>query len=355
MKPNPPAPASRPPQPAGKAGIAAFQPILALIQESRSQVLRAVNTALVDLHWRIGEYLCRRIQADGWGQGTVKELAVWLQERDPDLRGFSAQNLWRMRQFFEVYHQDEELSPLVRVLTWTHNLLILNKCKNREERAFYLKLAGQERWGKRDLERQIEGALFERTLTGTPKLSPALRERHPGAGTCFKDRYIVDFLDLPEAHSEQDLQKGLLRHLKHFLLELGRDFCFVGSEYPLVVGSRDFAVDLLFYHRGLQALVAFELKIGPFEPAHLGQLSFYLEALDRDHRKPHEAPSIGVLLCTSRDADVVEYALNRTLSPALVAEYQTRLPDRTLLQAKLEEFYAMLEQDPDPGARFSAP
>jgi predicted nuclease of restriction endonuclease-like (RecB) superfamily len=256
-----------------------------------------------------------------------------------------------MRQFFESYRHDPKLAALTRELTWTHNILIFNKCRTPQERGFYLRLAIRERWGSRELERQINGCLFERTLTGTPKLSPALRELHPGAGTCFKDRYVIDFLDLPEPHSEQDLQRGLLGHLKHFLLELGRDFCFVGSEYPLVVGGRDFSVDLLFFHRSLQALVAFELKIGAFEPEHLGQLSFYLEALDRDHRKPHESPSIGVLLCTSRNADVVEYALSRTLSPALVAEYQTRLPDRNLLQAKLEEFYAMLERDQEAGTR----
>lgn len=156
---------------------------------------------------------------------------------------------------------------------------------------------------------------------------------------------MVDFVNLPEVHSEQDLQKALLHHLKAFLLELGRDFCFIGCEYPIQVGTRDFAIDLLFFHRGLQALIAFELKIGEFEPEYLGKLAFYLEALDQFHRKPYEAPSIGVLLCKTRDADVVEFSLNRTLSPALVAEYQTKLPDKLLLQEKLEEFYERATQD----------
>jgi predicted nuclease of restriction endonuclease-like (RecB) superfamily len=250
-----------------------------------------------------------------------------------------------MKQFFETYQGDEKLSTLSRVLSWSHNTLLLSKCKSNEERGFYLHLAQRECWSVRQLERQIDGVLFERALTGKPKLSTMLREMQPGAEVCFKDRYLVDFLDLPERHSEKDLQRGLIAHLKDFLLELGRDFCFVGSEFPLKVGAKDFYIDLLLFHRGLQALVAFELKIGEFHPADMGQLSFYLEALDRDHKKPHESPSIGILLCKARDKDVVEYSLSRMLSPALVAEYQTRLPNKQLLQSKLDEFYTMAERE----------
>lgn len=324
-----------------------FQDILAFIQQSRFRALQSVNRELVDLYWRIGEHLSQRIQTDGWGQGTVAELAAWITTQEPGIRGFSAQNLWRMRQFVESYRGDEVLSPLVRELSWTHNMSIINKCKSMEERAFYLKLAIQERWSRRELERQMNGALFEQAILGIPKLSTVMKEAHPLAERFFKDRYLVDFVDLPEPHSERDLQKALLQHLKDFFLELGRDFCFIGCEYPVQVGRRDFAIDLLFFHQGLQALVAFELKIGEFEPEHMGKLAFYLEALDRYHRKPHEAPSIGVLLCKTRDADVVEFSLSRTLSPALVAEYQTKLPDKNMLQAKLEEFYEMVEREGD--------
>lgn len=340
---NPPSP-----QPAADSSFATVQhfgPILDLIRQSRGRALQAVNAALVDLHWGIGRYLSGKIREEGWGQGTVRDLAAWLQSREPGLRGFSAQNLWRTRQFFETYKDDEELSPLVRELPWTHNIIIINKCTSREERGFYLKMASRERWAKRDLERQIDGALFERVLAGRPNLSPPLRELRPEAATLFKDSYLVDFLDLPENHSEKDLQRGLVQHLKDFLLELGRDFCFVGSDYLIQVGGVDFHLDLLCFHRGLRALVAFELKIGGFEPGHLGQLSFYLEALDRDHRKPHEAPAIGVLLCKDRNADVVEFSLSRTLSPALVADYQTQLPDKGLLRAKLEEFYELAARE----------
>lgn len=323
-----------------------FQAILGLIQRGRQRVWTAVNLELVELYWRIGQYLSRKVAEERWGRGTVQRLAEWLASQEPGLRGFSASNLWRMRQFFDLYASDEILAPLVRQLPWASNLLILGRCKTPEERAFYLRLATEHRWPKRELERQLEGGLFERTLTGRPALSPALRERHPNAAAVFKDRYLLDFLQLPDEHVEHDLQRALVSNLKQFLLELGRDFCFVGEQFCVQVGTQDFFIDLLFFHRGLQALVAIELKVDTFRPAHLGQLQFYLEALDRDHKKPHEAPSIGVLLCKTRDQDVVEYALSRTLSPALVAEYETKLPDKALLQAKLDELYELIAIKP---------
>jgi predicted nuclease of restriction endonuclease-like (RecB) superfamily len=248
-----------------------------------------------------------------------------------------------MRQFFETYRRQPKLSPLVRELSWTHNLLIMSRCKRDEEREFYLRLAHREKWGTRELERQLAGALFERTVLAPTKLSAPLRELHPHAAAVFKDTYLLEFLDLPPEHSEADLQRAMVEKLKQFLIELGRGFCFVGSQHAVQVGGRDFSVDLLFFHRGLNCLVAFELKTEELPPEHLGKLEFYLEALDRDVKKPHERPSIGVLLCATKDHKVVEYALSRALSPALVAEYQTRLPDKKLLQAKLDEFYGLAE------------
>src|SRR5262249_48740726 len=180
-------------------------------------------------------------------------------------------------------------------------------------------------------------------VLGRPKVSPAVTQLHPNAPAIFKDSYLVDFLNLPEGHSEQELQVAIIMNLKRFPLELGRDFAFVGEQYPLQVGGQDFRLDLLFYHRELQSLVAVELKVDEFRPEYLGKLEFYLEALDRDVRKSHEGPSIGVLLCASKDCEVVEYALSRAVSPALVAEYQTRLPDKQLLQAKLHEFYQLAQ------------
>ena len=175
----------------------------------------------------------------------------------------------------------------------------------------------QEKWTRRELDRQFKSGLFERVVLNPAKASAALRQTHPEALSVFKDAYVVEFLGLPDEHEEADLHRGLVHKLKEFLIELGRDFCYVGSEFPLQVGKQDFALDLLFFHRGLNCLVAIELKVGRFEPAHLGQLSFYLEALDRDVKKLHEQPAIGVLLCANKDEEVVEYALSRTLSPAL--------------------------------------
>jgi predicted nuclease of restriction endonuclease-like (RecB) superfamily len=323
----------------------AFAEVVEMIQATRERTLAAVNTALVDLYWRVGEYISRKLETATWGEGVVEALAGYIARRHPGLTGFTRANLFRMRQFYDTYCNDEKVAPVVRQLPWSHNLLILSRCKRPEEREFYLRLAHRDRWSRRDLERQLAGALFERAMLNPPKVSSALRELHPGAEAVFRDAYLVEFLDLPDPHYEADLHKSLVRNLRHFLAELGRDFCFIGSEVLLQVGGKDFVLDLLFFHRGLSCLVAFELKIGEFQPEHLGKLGFYLEALDRDVRKPHEGPSIGVLLCASKDSEVVEYALSRSLSPALVAEYQTRLPDRKLLQAKLHEFYTLTERE----------
>ena len=317
----------------------AFNDVLNLIESAKQRAYRAANTELIDLYWAIGQYVSQKINTEGWGKNTVQLLANYIQLHQPSLRGFSAQNIWRMRQFFEVYQHDIKLSALLRELPWTHNLTILSRSKRPEEREFYLKMAIQERWSSRELERQFNTAFFERVVLSPVKTSPIVTRNYPEALNVFKDSYVVEFLNLPSEHNEADLHKGLLLKLRDFLLELGRDFCFIGSEYALQVGKQDFALDLLFFHRGLNCLVAIELKVTEFEPRDLGQLNFYLEALDRDDRKPHENPAIGVLLCASKDDEVVEYALNRSLSPALIAEYVTQLPDKKLLQAKLHEFY----------------
>jgi predicted nuclease of restriction endonuclease-like (RecB) superfamily len=318
---------------------AGFDTIVGLIQAARQRAYQAVNISLIDLYWQIGEHISRKIAAAEWGDGVVTQLAAHIAQTQPGLRGFTRPNLFRMRQFYEAYQGDEIVAPLVRQLPWTHNLIILGQSKRPEERAFYLRVAAQEKWSKRELERQFKAALFERVVLTPANVSPLTRQLHPGVQGVFKDAYMVEFLGLPDAHSEADLQRGLLEKLKAFLIELGRDFCFVGAEFPVQVGGRDFALDLLFFHRGLNCLVAIELKVGRFEPEYLGKLSFYLEALDRDVKKPHENPAIGVLLCASKDDEVVEYALSGSASPALIAEYQTQLPDKTLLQAKLHEFY----------------
>jgi predicted nuclease of restriction endonuclease-like (RecB) superfamily len=277
-------------------------------------------------------------QAD-WGQSVVKELAEYIAQTEPNLKGFSDKNLWRMKQFYDTYKDYPKLSTLLREISWTNNLIILSRAKTLEEKEFYLRLASQEKYSKRELDRQISASLFERTMLGNAKLSPVVREIHADIINCFKDDYVFEFIGLTDSHSENDLQKGLLGHMKRFILEIGKDFLFVGENYRLQVGNSDFYIDLLFFHRDLQCLVAFEIKADKFLPAHLGQLNFYLEALDRDVRKIHENPSIGILLCKDKDDTVVEYALSRSLSPTLVAKYQTQLPDKKMLQKKLNELF----------------
>jgi len=322
-----------------------FSEVLQNIQQARHKIFSQANTALIDLYWQIGLTISHKVQSEAWGKGVVTELAQYIAHNAPDVKGFSDKNLWRMKQFYETYQADEKLASLARELPWTHNTIIFSRCKSAEERTYYLTIARSDRLSKRDLERQIDAAQFERSLISA-KLSPLARELHPDIQQAFKDQYVLEFLGLPETHSENDLQTALIQHMKTFILELGSDFIFMGEQFRLQVGNQDFYIDLLFYHRGLSALVAFELKIGKFSPEHMGQLSFYLETLDRDVKKPHENPSIGVLLCRDKDDEVVEYALSRNLSPTLIAQYQLQLPDKKLIQAKLHELLAQgLEGD----------
>ncbi len=322
---------------------AEFPEILHIIKEGRSRAFQAVNIALTETYWAVGGYLSRKVTESGWGKGVVLELAAWLLANAPEVKGVSAQNLWRMKQFFDVYSVNEKLSALPRVLSWTHHCILLAQCKTSDERYFYAASAIRAGWSSRQLENEIRRSSFERTMLADLKLAPPARELHQDVTGTFKDTYLLDFLNLPDPHLEADLQTALLQNLRKFLLELGDGFAFVGEKVRIQVGNRDFELDLLFYHRDLQCLVAFELKTGQFEPSHLGQLSFYLEALDRDRKRPHENPSIGVLLCRRKDDEVVEYALNRHLSPALVAEYETKMIPRQLLQQKLHEWREMLE------------
>jgi len=328
---------------------AGFAEVVGLIAAAQQRAFQAVNTTLIDLYWQVGEYISRKIESAEWGDGVVPQLAQYIARTQPGQRGFTTRNLFRMKQFYEAYPDESIVSAVLTQLPWTHHLIIIGQSKRPEEREFYLRMAARERWSSRELERQFKAALFERVVLSPPKMSPALPQSHPDAQSVFKDAYALEFLGLPQEHSENDLHHALLNRMKDFLLELGRDFCFVGSEFPVQVGGRDFALDLLFFHRGLNALVAFELKVNEFEPEYLGKLNFYLEALDRDVRKEHEQPSIGVLLCASKNDEIVEYALSRSLSPALIAEYKTKLPDKKLLQAKLQEFYLQDASEEDEG------
>ncbi len=321
-----------------------FAEVLSHIKQARQKAYTQINSTLIELYWNIGRTISQKVKSANWGKGVVSELSLFILQNDPTIKGFSDKNLWRMKQFYETYSEDEKLATLWRELPWSHNRLIMT-LKSAEEREFYLRLTAKEKYSVRELERQIDSSLYERTMLGNQKLSAVLRELHPAIDNTFKDSYVLEFLGLPSEHSEGHLQKALTANMKRFILELGGDFIFVGEEYRLQVGNSDFFVDLLFFHRGLSALVAFELKIEKFKPDHLGQINFYLEALDRDVKKPHENPSIGVLLCSDKDDEVVEYAMSRHLSPTLIAHYTTMLPDKKLLQAKLHEIAQMFESE----------
>lgn len=347
-----------------------FSDIILLIKQSRGNAIKAVNTELINLYWNIGAYITHQLAQAAWGEKTVDELANYIQKNHPELKGFNRRGLYRMKQFYETYSgrpfvssvmtqlqipraeintnnstgvaklemEDIRESILAKV-SWTHHLTLISGTGSDEEREFYLRLCIRENHSVRELERQISSSVFERVMLGNANLSPALREIHPDISNSLKDSYVFEFLNLPEPHTEGDLQKGLLQQMKKFILELGKDFLFVGEQYKVQVGNSDFYIDLLFFHRGLQCLIAFELKNTKFKPQHLGQLNFYLEALDRDVKKENENPSIGVLLCKGKESEVVEYALSRSLSPTMVSEYKTQLPDKKLLQKKLHELF----------------
>jgi predicted nuclease of restriction endonuclease-like (RecB) superfamily len=321
----------------------AFQEIVDIIDRSRERVFRSVNRELIDMYWEIGRYISEKAKAGKWGKSIVKEFADFIQSHYEGIKGFSPQNIWRMKQFYETYANNEKLSPLVREITWSNNLLILVAAKNDEEREFYLRLSAKSNYSKRELERQIDSALFERTTISDEKNQLSI-ERNTGLAA-LRDSYVLEFLNIPEKHKEKELRKAITGNLRDFILEFGRDFTLVGEEYRVQVGNTDFNIDLLFYNRELSCLVAIELKIGRFKPEHLGQLEFYLEALDRDVRKSNENPSVGLILCSKKDDEVVQYALSRSASPALIADYQTYLPQKGLLENKLRELRELAEAE----------
>lgn len=239
------------------------------------------------------------------------------------------------------------MSPLVTQLSWTNHLTIMSACKTMEERIFYMTLCARERYSKRELIRQIDSGYYERYMLSQNPVAPAITEAKKATNNIFLDNYVLDFLDVPESVSEHDLQKSIIRNLKDFILEIGKDFTFIGEEYRVQVGNHDYYIDLLFYHRGLSCLVAFELKIGEFKPEYVGKINLYLEALDREVKKENENPSVGIILCAAKDDEVVEFALSRSLSPTMVSEYTLKLIDKRLLQKKLKEYIELAQNYED--------
>lgn len=373
-----------------------FENIIKLIEEARSRAFSKVNVELVLLYFNVGKIVSLKVDDGVWGEGTVDELAKYINTKLPNLSGFNRRGLYRMKQFYETYSDSEFVSPLatqletyfnsiedsakmssllaqlkeskskstkvsavrtqlaeVDILTdkfvssvmtqisWTHHLMILSKTKSPEEKLFYILSTIKEKLTVKELERQLNSAVFERTIVGNKFVSSLMTQLPTGI---FKDPYIFEFLDLPEIHSENDLEKALIKNLQKFIIEIGKGFAYMGNQFRLQVGNKDYHTDLLFYHRDLQCLVLFELKIEEFKPEFLGKMNFYLEALDRDVKRPNENPSIGVLLCKGKDTEVVEYAMARNTSPAMIADYETKLISKKILAEKLHQLVEQLSK-----------
>jgi predicted nuclease of restriction endonuclease-like (RecB) superfamily len=357
-----------------------FKQIVLLIEEARNRAFHKVNEELILLYFKVGNIVSEKVSAGAWGDNTVEELASFIQDNYPGLKGFNRRGLYRMKQFYETYSSPEFVttlltqleayfaenkdhtkvsavqtqlnrldllkeklvSSLLTQISWTNHRLILSKTKSAEEKFYYLITTIRERYSSRELERALNSAQFERVMLSNPIVS-ALRTQLPQ--NLFKDPYIFEFLDLPDAHSEKDLEKALILNLQKFILEIGKGFTYMGNQFRLQVGNKDYYTDLLFYHRDLQCLVLFELKIQEFEPEFLGKLNFYLEALDRDIKRPFENPSIGILLCKGKDTEVVEYAMARNTSPAIIADYETKLIPKKVLANKLHQLVEQLTKD----------
>ena len=300
-----------------------------------------MNEELIFLYWNVGEYISEQLESQKWGSSYVDELASFISENCLGVKGFNRRGLYRMKQFYETYKGNEFVSPLVTQISCSNHLLILSSTKTEEEREFYIKLCLKEKYSKRELQRQIDSGYFERYMLSSEKLEPipvtnAIKNN-------FLDTYVLEFLNLPEKFSEHELKKAIIANLKDFILEIGKDFTFVDEEYRVMVANSDYFIDLLFYHKGLACLVAFELKIGAFKPEHIGKMNFYLEALDREHKKNNENPSVGIILCASKEDEVVEFALSRSVSPTLISEYTLKLIDKKLLRQKLHELTEMAD------------
>ncbi|MDD5687385.1 MAG: PDDEXK nuclease domain-containing protein [Elusimicrobia bacterium] len=305
------------------------------IISARQKAYQAVNRQLVELYLSMGKNIYEKVELAKWGERIIETVASDLQKEFPDTRGFSSKNLWRMKQIYETYKDNEKLSTLLRELPWSHNVLILHQTKTIEEKEFYIKTYINEKWSFRELERQIDSSLYERYMLSrkTDKLVPHTKEKDKTL--LFKDEYMLDFLGLKDNFPEKNLQKAIVSNLKQFFLEFGKYFTFVGEEYKITVGDQDFKIDLLFYHRVLKCLVAVELKIGDFKPEYVGKMQFYLTALDEKTKLKDENPSVGLVLCKSKNDEVVRIAISKAISPVKVATYKTKIIDKNLLKRKL--------------------
>ncbi len=364
-----------------------FGEVIDIILKHKSRASRAVNEELLLTAWHVGGYVSAKLKSEEWGSKVVSQLSEYIRSQRPDIKGYSRRSIYNMVMFYDEYSSEtfivtvekylnaefvqpvpaqlgmppifpsQEATAIVQALpaqsvqprtgqmpkilkltTLTNHVEILCRCKSNEERLFYILYANKEHLASRELQRCISNQTYTALLGSKGNMSKGLLEAYPNAPVMFKDTLFVDFLNLPRKHSESKLRNGLVEHMKQFILELGKDFIFMDQEYRLNIGASTFKADLLFFHRGLQALVAVELKKTKFHPRDLGQLEFYLEALDRDVKRSNENPSIGIILCPEADRVVVEYAMSRSMSPTMIAEYKRILIPQERMQQQLNEF-----------------
>lgn len=319
--------------------------ILDVIKRHRENAYRKVNEELVMMYFEIGKYLSEKVASEKWGTKVIKNIAEEISKTNPTLKGFDRRGLYRMMQFYETYKDNEKVSTLLSQISWSNNLTILSRTKTMEEKEFYIRMCIKNNYSARELSRQIASSYYQRYMLSNGGALESIEKTINDddiPATRILDQYSLEFLDLPNNYLEKDLKKAIVNNLKDFILEIGKDFSFVGEEYRVQVGQSDFYIDLVFYNRTYSCLVAFELKIDNFKPEYVSKMSFYLEALDRQEKKENENPSVGIILCASKDAAIVEYAMSFNSSPIAVAEYSTKLIDKKLLENKLIEYKKLL-------------
>ena len=325
-----------------------FSEVINMIETRRNNAYRKVNEELISLYWDFGKYISEKGNEEKWGNKIVDRLVEFMKREYPALKGFNRAGIYRMKQFYETYKENKIVAPLVRQISWSHNVMILGATNSMEEKEFYIKMCVKNNYSKRELDRQISSGYYQRYMLSDGKANQSLlkvegEDDYPN--TRLLDTYSLEFLDLPNEYSEKDLKKCVISNMKDFILEIGKDFTYVGEEYRIQVGNEDFYIDLLFYNRALSCLVAFELKIEKFRPEFISKMDFYLEALDRKVKRENENPSVGVILCAGKDEEVVEFAMSRSLSPTMVSQYTLKLIDKKLLQNKLKEITNIVEEN----------
>lgn len=365
--------------------VSDFQAVYNIIQTHRQRIAKRIDTESLTMLWEVGGYISRKLSNAEWGEAVVKKLAEYIRTQDATVRGWSSRTLYKMVQFYETY-SSASFTGLVKQLSleahakpklitdssatqeivpirsaqfisdefvpfqmaqipnilfstgWTNHLIILSRCKADNQRLFYMLYAEREHLKNKELVRAITTDTMSSLLGGKDVQSAMLQQTYENSPVLFKDTAYLDFLGLPKTYKETRLRKGIVEHMKEFILEMGKDFLFIDQEHPVTVGGKTFKIDLLFYHRLLQCMVAFELKTTEFQPAYQGQLEFYLEALDQEERRSNENPTIGIILCKESDQDVVRFALNRSMSPMLVMQYKEQLKIGGVIQRSLVEY-----------------